>query len=65
MDRDIHAAQCMVWMCLNNYQIPMERRNPMQVENKTSGKYSKSKKSLKKTKSRSLKLEAHSPLSDG
>ena len=65
MDRDIHAAQCMVWMFLNNYQIPMERRNPMQVENKTSGKYSKSKKSLKKTKSRSLKLEAHSPLSDG
>ena len=59
MDRDIHAAQCMVWMYLNNYQIPTERRNTMQVENKTSGKYSKSKKSLKKAKSRSLKLEAH------
>ena len=59
MDRDIHAAQCMVWMYLNDFQIPTEHRNPMQVENKTSGKYSKSKKSLKKTKSCSLKLEAH------
>ena len=61
MDRDIHAAQCMVWMYLNYYKIPMERRNPMQAENKTSGKYS----TKKKTKSRSLKLEAHSPLGDG
>ena len=61
MDRDIHAAQCMVWMYLNNFQIPMERRNPMQVENKTSGKYSMK----KKAKSRSLKLEANSPLGDG
>ena len=26
-DRDIHAAQCMVWMYLNDFQIPMERRN--------------------------------------
>ena len=58
-DRDIHAAQCMVWMYLNDFQIPMERRNTMQAENKTSGKYSKSKKSLKKAKSRSLRLEAH------
>ena len=57
-DRDMHAAQCMVWMSLNNFQIPTEHRNTMQAENKTSGKYSKSKKSLKKTKSRSLKLEA-------
>ena len=55
MDRDIHAAQCMVWMYLNNFQIPTEHRNKMQVENKTSGKYS----SKKKAKSRSLKLEAH------
>ena len=54
-DRDIHAAQCMVWMCLNNFQIPTEHRNPMQVENKTSGKYS----IKKNAKSRSLKLEAH------
>ena len=38
-----------------NFQIPMERRNPMRVENKTSGKYSVKKKS----KSCSLKLEAH------
>ena len=59
MDRDVHAAQCMVWMYLNNFQIPTEHRNPMQAENKISGKYSKSKKSLKKAKSRSLKLEAH------
>ena len=55
MDRDIHAAQCMVWMYLNNFQIPTEHRNPMQVENKTSGKYS----IQKKTKSCLLKLEAH------
>ena len=55
MDRDIHAAQCMVWMYLNNFQIPTEHRNPMQVENKTSGKYS----IQKKTKSCSMKLEAH------
>ena len=65
MDRDIHAAQCMVWMYLNDYKIPTERRNTMQGENKTSGKSSKSKKSLKKTKSRSLKLEAHSPSNGG
>ena len=56
MDRDIHAAQCMVWMYLNDFQIPMERRNTMQTENKTSGKYS----IKKKTKSCSLKFEAHS-----
>ena len=54
-DRDIHAAQCMVWMYQNNFQIPTERRNPMQVENKPSGKYS----IRKKTKSCSMKLEAH------
>lgn len=59
MDRDIHAAQCMVWMYLNDFQIPTEHRNKMQVENKTSGKYSKSKKSLKKTKSCLTKPEAH------
>ena len=59
MDRDVHAAQCMVWMYQNNFQIPTEYRNPMQVENKTSGKYSKSKESLKKAKSCLLKLEAH------
>ena len=64
-DRDIHAAQCMVWMYLNDYKIPTEHRNTMQAENKTSGKYSKSKKSLKKAKSRSLKLEAYSPLGNG
>ena len=58
-DRDIHAAQCMVWMYLNNFQIPTEHRNKMQVENKTSCKYSKSKKSLKKTKSCLMKPEAH------
>ena len=56
MDRDIHAAQCMVWMYLNDLQIPTEHRNLMQVENKTSGKYSVVK---KKTKSCSLKFEAH------
>ena len=56
MDRDIHAAQCMVWMYLNDFQIPTEHRNTMQVENKTSGKYSVVK---KKTKSCSLKFEAH------
>jgi hypothetical protein len=39
----------------------MERRNPMQVENKTSGKYL----IKKNTKSYSLKLEAHSPVGDG
>ena len=55
MNRDIHAAQCMVWMYQNNYQIPTEHRDPMQVENKTSGKYSVK----KKTKSCSMKLEAH------
>lgn len=33
----------------------MERRNPMQMENETSGKYSIE----KKTKSYSLKLEAY------
>ena len=59
MDRDIHAAQCMVWMYLNNFQIPTEHRNTMRTENKTSGKYSKFKKSLKNTKSCSLKFEAH------
>ena len=64
MDRDIHAAQCMVWMYLNDYQIPTERRNTMQVENKSSGKYS-SRSDKKKAKPRSLKLEAHSPLGDG
>ena len=64
MDRDIHAAQCMVWMYLNNFQIPMEHRNTMQAENKTSGKYS-SRSDKKKAKSRSLKFEAHSPLGDG
>ena len=55
MDRDVHAAQCMVWMYLNDYKIPMERRNTMQVENESSGKYS----SKKKAKSCSLKFEAH------
>ena len=40
MDRDIHAAQCMVWMYLNDFQIPTEHRNTMRAENKTSGKYS-------------------------
>ena len=55
MDRDIHAAQCMVWMFLNDFQIPTEHRNTMQAENKTSGKYS----NKKKAKPRSLKLEAH------
>ena len=54
-DRDIHAAQCMVWMYMNDFQIPTEHRNTMQVENKTSGKYS----SKKKAKSCSLKLEAN------
>ena len=56
MDRDIHAAQCMVWMYLNDFQIPTEHRNAMRAENKTSGKYSVVK---KKTKSCSLKFEAH------
>ena len=37
------------------FQIPMERRNTMQVENKTSDKYS----TKKNSKSCSLKLEAH------
>lgn len=55
MDRDIHAAQCMVWMYLNNFQIPTEHRNAMQVEDKTSSEYS----SKKKAKSCSMKLEAH------
>ena len=54
-DRDIHAAQCMVWMYMNDFQIPTEHRNTMQVENKTSGKYS----ITKKAKSCSLKLEVH------
>lgn len=58
MDRDIHAAKCMVWMYLNDFQIPTEHRNTMQVENKTSGEYS-SRSDKKKTKSCSLKLEAH------
>lgn len=57
-DRDIHAAQCMVWMYLNDFQIPMERRNTMQVENKTSGKYS-SCSDKRNTKSCSLKFEVH------
>ena len=57
-DRDIHAAQCMVWMYLNDYKIPTEHRNTMQVENKTSGKYS-SRSDKKKIKSCSLKLEVH------
>ena len=61
MDRDIHAAKCMVWMYLNNFQIPTEHRNTMRTENKTSDKYS----SKKKAKSRSLKFEAHSPLGNG
>lgn len=54
-DRDVHAAQCMVWMYSNNFQIPMERRNIMQTENKTSVEYS----SKKKAKSCSMKFEAH------
>lgn len=58
MDRDIHAAQCMVWMYLNDFQIPTEHRNTIRAENKTSGKYS-SRSDKKKTKSRSLKFEAH------
>ena len=53
-DRDIHAAQCMVWMYLNDFQIPTEHRNAMRVENTTSGEYS----NKKKAKSCSLKLEA-------
>ena len=57
-DRDIHAAQCMVWMYLNDFQIPMERRNQMQVENKTSGK-SSSCSDKRNTKSCSLKFEVH------
>lgn len=55
MDRDVHAAQCMVWMYLNNFQIPTEHRNTMQTEKKPSGKYS----IKKKTKSCSLKFEAN------
>jgi putative transposase len=55
MDRDVHAAQCMVWMYLNDFQIPTEHRNKMHVENKSSGKYS----IKKKTKSCSLKPEAN------
>ena len=51
----IHAAQCMVWMYENDFKIPTEHRNIMRVENMTSGEYS----SEKKTKSYSLKLEAH------
>lgn len=34
-------AQCMVGMCLNDFQIPTEHGNAMRAENKTSGKYSK------------------------
>ena len=64
MDRDIHAAKCMVWMYPNNFQIPTEHRNTMQVENETSGKYS-SRSCKKKAKPRSLKLEALSPLGNG
>ena len=63
-DGDIHAAQCMVWMYLNNFQIPTEHRNTMRTENKTSGKYS-SRSDKKKAKPRSLKFEARSPLGDG
>lgn len=55
IDRDIHAAQCIVWMYLNDFQIPTEHRNPMQVENKSSGEYSV----MKKAKPCSSKLEAH------
>ena len=55
MDRDIHAAQCMVWMYLNDFQIPTEHRNTMRTENKSSGKYSVK----KKAKSCLLKFEAH------
>ena len=58
MDRDIHAAQCMVWMYLNDFQIPTEHRNTMRTENKTSGKYS-SRSDKRNTKSCSLKFEAH------
>lgn len=54
-DRDIHAAQCMVWMYLNDFQIPTEHRNTMRTENKSSGKYS----IKKKAKSCLLKFEAH------
>ena len=54
-DRDIHAAQCMVWMYLNDFQIPMERRNKMQTENKSSGKSS----IKKNAKYCSLKFEAN------
>lgn len=56
MDRDIHSAQCMVWMYLNDFQIPTEHRNAMRTENKTSGKYSVVE---KKAKSCSMKFEAH------
>ena len=56
-DRDVHAAQCMVWMYLNGFQIPTEHRNTMRTENKTSGKYS-SCSNKKKAKSCSLKFEA-------
>lgn len=58
MDRDVHAAKCMVWMYLNDFQIPTEHRNTMQAENKTSGKYS-SRSDKKNTKPCSLKFEAH------
>lgn len=54
-DRDVHAAQCMVWMYLNNFQIPTEHRNIMQVEDKTSSEYS----IKKKAKSYSMKLDTH------
>lgn len=58
VDRDIHAAQCMVWMYLNDFQIPTEHRNTMRAENETSGKYS-SRSDKKNTKPCSSKLEAH------
>lgn len=43
------------------FLIPMERRNTMQVENKSSVKYS----IKKKAKSCLLKLESHTPLGSG
>ena len=58
MDRDIHAAQCMVWMYLNDFQIPTEHRNAMRAENKTSGKYP-SCSDKRNTKFCLLKFEVH------
>lgn len=52
----MRSPASMVWMYLNDFQIPTEHRNTMRAENKTSGKYSVVK---KKTKSCSLKFEAH------